>query len=96
MAQPTNERECISTDAIRLGTDELTTRQVSRYGRRFGTIPVEVPAEARARVVRSNALKHELIRTRQPIYGVTTGFGDSANRQISLEKAISLQANLAR
>ena len=43
---------------------------------------------------RSVALKHELIATKQPIYGVTTGFGDSAIRQISPDKAGALQNNL--
>lgn len=86
--------EDIDANEIPLGVDGLTTEQVSRYGRRLGTITVGVPPEARARVIQSNELKHKLIRTGQPIYGVTTGFGDSATRQISAEKAVSLQANL--
>lgn len=83
-------------DTVRLGVDELTIGQIERHARRPGVATIEFPAEACARVNQSNALKHQLIRTRQPIYGVTTGFGDSANRQISPEKAISLQANLVR
>lgn len=86
--------EDIDANEVPLGVDGLTTEQVSRYGRRLGTITVGVPPEARARVIQSNELKHKLIRTGQPIYGVTTGFGDSATRQISAEKAVSLQANL--
>jgi phenylalanine ammonia-lyase len=42
----------------------------------------------------SRALKLELIATQQPIYGVTTGFGDSVSRQISPEKAAELQLNM--
>ncbi|MDZ3952298.1 aromatic amino acid ammonia-lyase [Bacillus thuringiensis] len=41
-------------------------------------------------------LKQDIIRKKQPIYGVTTGFGDSASRQISPEKTKSLQQNLIR
>ena len=78
----------------RLGVDTLDVAQVTHHAGRPGGAAVELPAEACARIDRSNALKHELIRTRQPIYGVTTGFGDSANRQISPEKAVALQANL--
>lgn len=42
----------------------------------------------------SNALKHELIQAKQPIYGVTTGFGDSWRRQISPDKTADLQRNM--
>lgn len=52
--------------------------------------------EATARMDRSVRLKHKLIETLQPIYGVTTGFGDSCDRQISPAKAEALQLNLLR
>jgi len=45
---------------------------------------------------RSRDLKLELIATGQPIYGVTTGFGDSVTNQIAPEKAAELQRNLVR
>ena len=41
-------------------------------------------------------LKHDLIAREIPIYGVTTGFGDSAHRQIAPEKAAQLQQNMLR
>jgi phenylalanine ammonia-lyase len=44
----------------------------------------------------SRALKQELIDREIPIYGVTTGFGDSAHRQISPAKAGRLQQNILR
>jgi len=44
----------------------------------------------------SRALKQELIEQEIPIYGVTTGFGDSAHRQISPAKAGKLQQNIVR
>jgi phenylalanine ammonia-lyase len=44
----------------------------------------------------SHKLKRELIASEIPIYGVTTGFGDSAHRQIAPGKAASLQRNLIR
>lgn len=94
MHQRASGSEEVDADVIRLGVDELTVGRIKRYARRRGAASVELPPEARARVNQSNALKHELIRTKQPIYGVTTGFGDSATRQISPEKAVSLQANL--
>jgi histidine ammonia-lyase/phenylalanine ammonia-lyase len=44
----------------------------------------------------SRALKQSLIEREIPIYGVTTGFGDSAHRQISSAKAGKLQQNILR
>jgi phenylalanine ammonia-lyase len=41
-------------------------------------------------------LKRDLIAQEIPIYGVTTGFGDSAHRQISPAKAATLQQNVLR
>ncbi|MGW4020304.1 HAL/PAL/TAL family ammonia-lyase [Streptomyces sp. NPDC005009] len=55
---------------------------------------VECTAEANAAMEASRALKTRLIATGDPIYGVTTGFGDSANRQISPDKAAALQRNM--
>jgi histidine ammonia-lyase/phenylalanine ammonia-lyase len=45
---------------------------------------------------RSRDLKLRLIATGQPIYGVTTGFGDSVTNQIAPSKAAQLQRNLVR
>jgi phenylalanine ammonia-lyase len=44
----------------------------------------------------SRDLKLSLIETGQPIYGVTTGFGDSVTNQIAPAKAAQLQRNLIR
>ena len=44
----------------------------------------------------SRGLKNELMAQEIPIYGVTTGFGDSAHRQISPDKAAKLQQNILR
>jgi histidine ammonia-lyase/phenylalanine ammonia-lyase len=58
--------------------------------------PVRLAESAAARTTRSRELKHKLIETGQPIYGVTTGFGDSVRRQISAAKTAELQRNIAR
>lgn len=52
--------------------------------------------QAIERIVKCNELKHEIINKQHPIYGVTTGFGDSVNRQISAEKTWDLQRNLIK
>jgi histidine ammonia-lyase/phenylalanine ammonia-lyase len=51
---------------------------------------------AMGRMDASRQLKQDLIDREIPIYGVTTGFGDSAHRQISPAKAAQLQRNLLR
>ncbi|MFD7132055.1 histidine ammonia-lyase [Streptomyces sp. NPDC059894] len=57
-------------------------------------VTVECAAEATQAMRASHALKLRLIATGDPIYGVTTGFGDSATRQISADKAAALQRNM--
>jgi histidine ammonia-lyase/phenylalanine ammonia-lyase len=67
------------------------TLDVSRHGR---IVRVSEPAADRVRA--SRGLKQSLIAQEIPIYGVTTGFGDSAHRQISPAKAGKLQRNIIR
>jgi phenylalanine ammonia-lyase len=52
--------------------------------------------EAAERIEATRALKQNLISRETPIYGVTTGFGDSAHRQISPSKSARLQQNMLR
>src|SRR5438874_2095774 len=52
--------------------------------------------EAIGRIEAARELKRELIEREVPIYGVTTGFGDSAHRQIAPSKTAALQQNLLR
>ncbi len=65
--------------------------EVSRAGR-----AVRLSERAAEGVRASRSLKNELIDREIPIYGVTTGFGDSAHRQISPEKTSRLQQNILR
>ncbi len=54
-------------------------------------------AEHAARAVQEcRELKRSLIAKEIPIYGVTTGLGDSAHRQVASEKSARLQQNLIR
>jgi histidine ammonia-lyase/phenylalanine ammonia-lyase len=64
---------------------------LARHGGRCTLSP-----EAARRVQDTRALKQDLIAREIPIYGVTTGFGDSAHRQISPAKAAQLQQNMLR
>src|SRR5215204_1887175 len=53
-------------------------------------------ADAAEKIEATRALKRNLIGREVPIYGVTTGFGDSAHRQISASKTARLQQNMLR
>src|SRR5919197_4381346 len=81
---------------LRLDFDgqSLTIADAVHLARRGGRCALA--PEAAERVERTRALKHELIAREIPIYGVTTGFGDSAHRQISAANAARLQQNLLR
>jgi phenylalanine ammonia-lyase len=65
--------------------------EVSRGGR-----TVRLSERAADAVRASRGLKDDLMAREIPIYGVTTGFGDSAHRQIAPAKANRLQQNILR
>ncbi|MEU1376933.1 aromatic amino acid ammonia-lyase [Streptomyces triculaminicus] len=52
--------------------------------------------EARTRMAASVRAKEQLIASGAALYGVTTGFGDSSDRQVPAAKAEALQRNLLR
>src|ERR687884_1664067 len=74
----------------------LTIEDVVRFSRRreYGSCVLSAEAVEKIRVTRQ--LKRDLIEREVPIYGVTTGFGDSAHRQIAPAKAARLQQNMLR
>ena len=72
----------------------LTIDEAVRLARHGGRATLSTAAIRRVEATR--ALKSDLIAREIPIYGVTTGFGDSAHRQIAPEKAAQLQQNMLR
>src|SRR3954453_10425792 len=79
---------------IDLDGGSLTIADAVRLARHGGR--AALTTEAVRRVDAARALKHDLIAREIPIYGVTTGFGDSAHRQIAPDKAAQLQQNMLR
>jgi phenylalanine ammonia-lyase len=79
----------LDLDGHHLTIDDAVS--LARHGGRCTLSP-----EAARKVEATRALKHDLIAREIPIYGVTTGFGDSAHRQISPAKAAQLQQNMLR
>jgi len=84
---------------IELDGRSLTLRDVVRLSlapTRRGALVAALRPEAVAAARRSVDLRNALIAGRKPIYGVTTGFGDSVVNQVSPERAAHLQRNLIR
>lgn len=79
----------IELDGCSLTIDQALA--VARHG--AGCV---LTGHARDQIERSRRLKEDLIAQEIPIYGVTTGFGDSAHRQISPQKAALLQQSMVR
>src|SRR5215472_8536542 len=79
---------------LTLDGSSLRLGDVVAVARRTGPLTVRLSAAAAAAVEAGNAVKRELLEQQIPIYGVTTGFGDSCVRQVSSEKARRLQRNL--
>ncbi len=79
---------------LQLDGQSLTIEDVVAIARQQRAVDCALSPEAVKRIEASHRLKQELIATKQPIYGVTTGFGDSCRRQISPEKARDLQRHL--
>src|ERR1700754_1202526 len=79
---------------IHLGNDTLTTQVVARWARSGSQADVSVAADAVERMNGSVAVRDEALATGRPIYGVTTGFGDSGQFHLGRSKVTELQQNL--
>src|SRR5436309_3398007 len=89
-AEDSSRRELL-IDGRTLSIDDVVT-----VARRPGSVDVRLDPGAASLVERSNQLKWQLLEERQPIYGMTTGFGDSVRRRIGPQKAADLQRNMVR
>ena len=79
---------------IELDGSTLSIEDALEVSRRRRTVRLSENASQAVRA--SCELKRTLIAEEVPIYGVTTGLGDSAHRQISSGKTAELQQNLIR
>jgi phenylalanine ammonia-lyase len=84
------------TADITIDGRHLCVDDVVALARQTQPCRVRIAPSAIDRIERSRDLKLKLMATGQPIYGVTTGFGDSVIRQISTAKTAELQRNIAR
>src|SRR3954452_267710 len=79
---------------VDLDGGSLTIADAVRLARHGGTATLSTAGARRVEAAR--ARKHAMTAREIPIYGVTTGFGDSAHRQFAPEKASALQQNMLR
>src|SRR5919202_365561 len=91
-------KDVLPRTGFRLELDgrSLKIEDVVAFARRSGDAECALSAESAERIEATRKLKQDLIAREIPIYGVTTGFGDSANRQISASRTVRLQQNLLR
>src|ERR671932_57941 len=91
-------KDVLPRTGFRLELDgrSLKIEDVVAFARRSGDAECALSAESVERIGATRKLKQDLIAREIPIYGVTTGFGDSANRQISASRTVRLQQNLLR
>src|SRR5215217_2985969 len=81
---------------LELDGRSLKIGDVVAFARRSADAEFALTAESMERIEATRELKQDLITREVPVYGVTTGFGDSANRQISPSKTARLQQNMLR
>lgn len=82
-------KEYLALDGESMSTDDLL-----RLGR--GQYYIKLTEESKQKVNKARKLVDELVNSKKPVYGVTTGFGKFANVTISKDKLIELQENLIR
>ncbi len=74
----------------------LSPADVARVASRPGAFGLGLTSDASVRMKASVRVKETMIDSGIPIYGVTTGFGDSSGRQVGAAKTAELQRNLLR
>jgi phenylalanine ammonia-lyase len=91
-------KDVLPRTGFRLELDgrSLEIEDLVAFARRSGDTECALSAESAERIEATRRLKQDLIGRGIPIYGVTTGFGDSAHRQISPSKTARLQQNMLR
>ncbi len=77
---------------ISIDGEHLTLADVVHVG--HGGADVQLAAAARAKVEKSHAWVAQIVAKGKPVYGINTGFGIFADKQISPADAIKLNRNL--
>jgi histidine ammonia-lyase len=81
---------------IRIGASPLRIADVLQTAAGRARVALDESKAFRQRIERSVELLDRLIADGQPIYGVTTGFGDSCEKTVPAELSAKMAANLVR
>ena len=81
-------------NSIALDGASLTLDDMDAVARGGARVSLRGAPDVHERIARSYALNQQLMGRGMPIYGVTTGLGDSVDRHIGLDRAARLQGNL--
>lgn len=92
MLKQANKPDVKPGPTINIDGNSLTLQDVENVARRRD--PVSLSQSALAQIERSRALVESLVKTGEPIYGVTTGFGKFKDITIRPEDSRKLQRNL--
>lgn len=84
----------MSTNSVVIDGQSLTLEDVAAVARQGATVALSGHPEVVRAMEASRALVGELIDRGVPVYGITTGFGDSVRHQIGPEQAPDLQRHL--
>jgi histidine ammonia-lyase len=79
---------------VTLGERPLTISEVVAVARHYAT--VSVSQTALDNMTRTRAIVDALADSKQPVYGISTGFGALATQHISADKRALLQLSLIR
>ncbi|MGQ4557096.1 aromatic amino acid lyase [Halobellus sp. GM3] len=85
-----------STDNIAVDGESLTLEEIAAVARENESTAIPDGLGIYDGMEASIDLRNELIDQGVPLYGITTGFGDSVHRQISPDKAAELQERQIR
>ncbi|MFQ5792366.1 MAG: aromatic amino acid lyase, partial [Acidobacteriota bacterium] len=81
-------------ESVVVDGSNLTLQQVEAVARHGAQVRLTRDSEVLSRIQESFQLNEDLMSQGTPIYGVTTGLGDSVDRQIGVDRTATLQANL--
>lgn len=83
----TTEMGAVVDRTVLLDGENLTLEEVDAVARHGAAVELHPNPKVRERIQASCDLNERMLQAGLPVYGVTTGFGDSVNRQVGLDKA---------
>lgn len=79
---------------IRIDGQHLSLEDVAVVSRSFARVDLSI--FAKKNIKNSRKIVEEIIKKRDPVYGINTGFGSLKDKNIQIHQLVQLQANLIR